>query len=312
MILLNCVLSTSSDFEVGFIMMPMIMSTMEMSHFTIVLFYTIMLFLGFSSIIMYGKTITDGISYMIPSRQPKFYDNFIVCFGIFLITLPMCSGSGYYYYNTLKKSCCIWTVLVLFLEVISIGWVYGITRYLHDVRYMRKYCLISNTKKCNICWKIHFTFLLPAIVFALFISTMYDEVSNGFSVIIQRYPIITDTTIEVPDWCNNLGIVVKIAVFSPIVVLPAIYLYRDREGSFRERLDRLVTPTELWGPKKQSDYMRGKGRERRNCIVENEDTSRGSTGLSPSTTSKATCERKSTRVPTAGSKCGSVPVLIPS
>ena len=95
------------------------------------------------------------------------------------------------------------------------------------------------------CWKIYLNGLLPAILLGIMVLNVSVESGNRSSTNIVFLEVLAQ------------GLVVL-----PIIVVPVVYLVRDKEkGAVRDRLRRLLTPTKAWGPYNKTDRLKWASRK---------------------------------------------------
>ena len=228
---------------------PSILAEEEYSHFWSFVLFLFTLCLGLSTIVIYMKTVSHGIRDALPAKWSGWskYSYVFVGLGTGFFALPMTTAYGYNIYTTVGRNCCGTNIVfVAFLMVVAIGYVYGTKRFIQDVGCMKAYHNIFKvTRTSLVCWKIYLNGLLPAILLGIMVLNASVDSGNRSSTNIVFLEVLAQ------------GLVVL-----PIIVVPVVYLVRDKEkGAVRDRLRRLLTPTKAWGPYNKTDRLKWASRK---------------------------------------------------
>ncbi|XP_076327812.1 sodium- and chloride-dependent glycine transporter 2-like isoform X2 [Tachypleus tridentatus] len=141
----------------AFIAYPQAITKLPISPLWSFMFFFMFITLGLDSQFTMCETLITAIQDEWPVlRSSKPWIVIVTCSICFLLGLPMCARGGVYLFTMLDWYSASWSVLLIgLLECILLSWIYGINRYLNNVKQMIGY-------RPNIYWLItcYFFFLL--------------------------------------------------------------------------------------------------------------------------------------------------------
>lgn len=116
-------------------------------------------------------------------------------------------------------------IFVVFLEAVSVSWLYGVERFSDDIKSMLGF-------RPGIFWRICWKFLSPAILLFLFVMSLIDH---------QPMPY---ADYAYPEWAIAVGWLI---VMSSLSFIPGyfIYILIITPGTFLERLRSVFIPVEV-------------------------------------------------------------------
>lgn len=244
-------LATTLDVPVGevadsgpslaFVVYPYAVTKIPPSPFWAIIFFLMLITLGVDSEFVLVETVTTSALDRFPTlRKYKFVTVVTICFTFFLLGLTLTTNGGNYMLTVMDDYSGGWNVLVIaLLECISVGYVYGVRRFLDDIETMigKSFCGPVGFPwfVAKWWWAICWCLLTPlAVTFVLIFSWATYE---GYSDKRDKYP----------EWADALGWMMTMFVLVTIFVASLCVFIRT-PGSFGERMKYLTTPTNEWGP----------------------------------------------------------------
>ncbi|XP_052080733.1 sodium- and chloride-dependent glycine transporter 1-like [Mytilus californianus] len=217
----------------AFVVYPEALAQMPISPLWAVLFFIMMMTLGFSSLFSITETVITGLvdqmgDFVEKSSRRLYIFRFCICAIFFLLGLPMTTKGGMYILNLLDKSVGGFPLLVVgFVELLVIIYIYGYLRLKSDIEMMLGR---------GIPVTIGFFYFAPTWCFIAPIALLVVIVLKA----LQWKPYTLDDYVY-PDWATALSWLI---VAFPIVFIPAWILYycacRDKRN--------LCHPKANWGP----------------------------------------------------------------
>lgn len=127
-------------------------------------------------------------------------------------------------------------LLICTIEIVIIGWIYGIENFIRDIEFM-----ISN--KIHIIWRLCWKYITPSILFFI----LYINLSRIFN------PGLSYNGVLFPQWALYLG---WLYGFISVSVIPIymVYLVSKSKGSLWERFIYTLKPYK-WEPALKSDKI---------------------------------------------------------
>ena len=223
--------------------MPMIFADSSSAGiWTFFLFATIFC-LSLSTEVIFVKIVTDGISALLPGKYRRVgkYNVLGVSLLITLLAVPLCSASGKVVFDTIQLNCCGVTYILLGVcEVASVGYIYGVRKFMDACWCMNRFCLFARRKENVMFWTIYMNmFLLCSLFLVVLIEVENYDASRELGL------------------SDYFGYVIRLVVLMPIIVAPVLHCVLDKDGgSMKERLQRLVTPAEDFGPRSRHNRRR--------------------------------------------------------
>ncbi|XP_013390653.1 sodium- and chloride-dependent glycine transporter 1-like [Lingula anatina] len=224
----------------AFIVYPEAISQMPLPTLWAILFFSMMLLLGFSAQFSMAETVLSSIMDEYPHilRVSKWRETImrgVVCGVCFLLGLPMCARGGHYLLDLMDHSVGGFPLLFVSLfECAILQWVYGWSRFSEDVKIMLG-------KKPGIYFRITWCCLSPLLMLAVIVFKF-----------IQLKPYMYHGY-TFPVWAQAIGWVIAL---TPVVLIPAWFLGRYcYDGGF-QALKRAGSPQADWGPARAEDRAR--------------------------------------------------------
>lgn len=221
------------------------------------LFFATLLFLGLSSQLTVIETvittIVDTWPHKLRYRKPLIL--MILCTVMFVLSLSMCFGNGFYILQLFDAFAGTYTAMIIgILELIAIAWVYGMENFMQDIDDMIS--VHRNLFPSRSFWYFMWRYLTPSILFAVVLFSFIDQ------------PSITYHDQILPSWSLKFG---WIFTFCCLLVIPAVAFVRfllSPSGSFLDKINYLCRPSEDWAP---SSYVSGPKLLNRHHMLNNRD-----------------------------------------
>uniref|UniRef100_A0A5F9CKU5 Transporter n=1 Tax=Oryctolagus cuniculus TaxID=9986 RepID=A0A5F9CKU5_RABIT len=207
-----------------FILYPEAISTLSGSTFWAIVFFIMLLALGFDSSMGGMEAVITGLAddFQVLKRHRKLF-TLAVTIGTFLLAL-FCITKGGIYVVTLLDTFAAGTSILfaVLMEAIGVSWFYGVDRFSNDIQQMMGF-------KPGLYWRLCWKFVSPA--FLLFVVV----------VSIVNFKPLTYDDYVFPPWANWMGWGIAL---SSMVLVPSyvIYKFLSIPGSLWERLAYGITP----------------------------------------------------------------------
>ncbi|GAB1601992.1 sodium- and chloride-dependent glycine transporter 1-like [Argonauta hians] len=237
----------------AFVAYPEAITKMPSPTVWAILFFLMMLTIGFSSQFSLAETV---MSSLMDEWQDKLRRNWktqlsfrtAVCSISFLLGLPMTTQAGMYILYLMDSSVSGFPLLFLGLtECLIISYVYGYHRFSEDLEMMLG-------RKPSLYWRICWTVITPLILAAVMISKAI------------QYKTITLHDYDYPRWAQIIG---WLLIASPIVLMVLYIIVKYcKDGAFRVLVDSLK-PLPNWGPAESEDRTGRYSTEETNNALEN-------------------------------------------
>lgn len=199
-----------------------------------ILFFVMLLSLGLDSQFAMMETvitaIVDEFKWWRKSNR-KLVLTLICCIVLFLLGLPQCARNGVYIMNLFDWYSAGYSLFsVALLEVIAIGWVYGVTRFIGDLEMI----LGKKPKPFWGYWFACWTVVTPVMLLFILI---YSSVNYGR---------VTLNSYVYPKWADNIGFgMVGLAlIFVPVCA----FLEYCKASQFLVTMKKVLRPKAEWGP----------------------------------------------------------------
>ncbi|XP_029653768.2 sodium- and chloride-dependent glycine transporter 2 [Octopus sinensis] len=220
-------------FELAFVVYPEALARLPIPQLWSILFFFMLFTLGLDSEFALLETVLTCLQDEYPKLR-KYKAILCVGFGIccFFFALPCVCPGGTYVVSLLDGYAADFSVLcVAACELIAVMWVYGSRRLMNDIQYM-----IGYTPHPVVFWIFCWTICAPILISMLFVYRM-----------IRYKPPKYDNGEVYPEFAQSIGWLLSALCLCPI---PLYFIYRFclEPGSIIQRLQRITTPTENWGP----------------------------------------------------------------
>jgi len=217
----------------AFIAYPEAVSRMPISPLWSILFFLMLLSLGFGT----QFSTTETVITIILDRFPRFrgknrrWCTLAVCGCMYLAGLSMITEGGMYILQLVDNHSATYSALILGCAEISVmAWIYGVDQFLDDLKFM-----LGRYPYPRIYWKWAWKVIAPTIVVGILICTWRDYSGNTYGIY------------DYPNWANFAGWAIT---FSSVICIPIVAIYKvcQEEGPIFERIKNLAKPSPDWGP----------------------------------------------------------------
>ncbi|XP_072040560.1 sodium- and chloride-dependent glycine transporter 1-like [Amphiura filiformis] len=201
------------------------------------LFFFMLITLGLDSEFVTLETVITAVVDEVVEKYPvvrrrKPITILVVCIVLFLCGLPLTTQGGIYVMTLFDWYSAGFSPMMLgFLEVLVISYVYGLNRFMNEIKIM----VGSQPRVAVIIWSAMWYFITPALILFIFIYGFIDYSPAYFGDYIF------------PPWAEAIGWILGF-VSVVVVFVYMIYPLTMNEGTFKERLKLSLKPTKEWGP----------------------------------------------------------------
>ncbi|GAB6030012.1 hypothetical protein CHUAL_005703 [Chamberlinius hualienensis] len=218
----------------AFTVYPEVVKRLPVSPLWAFLFFFMLLTLGLDSQFALMETVTTAILDRFPAlRERKLMVVLLVTLFGYVGGLIFCTNAGMYWLQLMDKYAANWSVLVIAVtECVLIAWCYGADRFLCDIQEM----IGVQSYAWRLFWKCMWKYLSPAtLLFILIFNWIeYTPASYGHYVY--------------PKWADAIGwILALLPVFIIVVVAISKLLSGQFQGTFLQKLEAAMKPSEDWG-----------------------------------------------------------------
>ncbi|KAL3886790.1 hypothetical protein ACJMK2_026762 [Sinanodonta woodiana] len=222
----------------AFTVYPEVVKKLPISQLWSVLFFLMLVTLGFGTQIATVTTVNTTLQDQFPAmfrknQKRKFALLVCICIFCFLIGLIFCSQGGMYILQLFDNYAATYSLLIIGLvECLALSWVYGVDRFLTDIESMLGH-------RPHIMWAYAWKFVSPFVLLAIMIFTWVDFKPTVYG----EY--------EFPKWSDALGWLIS---FSSVLAIPVIMVYkiiqykRSNGTSVFESMKFLAKTDPDWGP----------------------------------------------------------------
>lgn len=221
----------------AFVVYPDIVTSFPLSPVWAVLFFLMLLMLGFGTMIaevncLYTSVLDKWPMTLRVGRVRPFLALCGIASVMYLLGLSCTTRGGVYVLQWLDNYAATYSVLVVgFLELVVIGWVYGIDRFISDIEEMLN-------MKLSIIWKIMWKYVSPLSLLALLIFSLLEAKPSTYG----NY--VFPATADILGGCLSL---------LTIMPIPAIAIYKiarsDLPLPWYKRARELMKPAKSYGPR---------------------------------------------------------------
>ncbi|XP_067931125.1 sodium- and chloride-dependent GABA transporter 1-like [Watersipora subatra] len=229
-----------SGSALAFIAYPEVVSKMPAAPFWSILFFFMLLTLALDSQFAAVEVLLTAI---IDSRKSlikwKPVVSGIICTTFFFLTLSITCDAGVYWEELIVTYSGWSLVLLVFVEIIVFGWVYGAENILDNVEEMlgRKF-----SKSHRWFWRIVWKGITPVLIAVIVVINVKGKlkVSYGGYLLPQWAQSI--------GWCLAILPLLLIPVYSVLVYIYDLMSNPDSGETTLKRLRRLTRPSDRWQP----------------------------------------------------------------
>ena len=226
----------------AFIAYPEAVARLPISPLWSFLFFLMLLTLGLGTQFTLIETVVTSLVDTFPEqlRHRKPLVLTAVCATMFTFGLTMCTQAGMFILQLMDNYCASFSALIIGLtEVIVIGYVYGVDRFMEDIK-----CMLGDYPSPKGYWYVSWRFLTPSVIVVLFIFSLADMKPASYGDYIF------------PDWATPIGWTFS---FISVSAIPLFAIYKvmssDLPRSTMDKIQILLQPTAEWGPKLQIHRM---------------------------------------------------------
>ncbi|XP_055346051.1 sodium- and chloride-dependent glycine transporter 2-like [Paramacrobiotus metropolitanus] len=213
----------------AFVTFPEAASLMWGSHFWAILFFLMLFTLGLGSQIGTLETVLTVFYDRWPSlRAKKPLMCGIFCFGCFILGLPFMLQGGLDLFDIIDSYAGGFSVLfTAFFEVVIIMWVYGLSRFIDDLKDM-----LGKRGDVGYYWRTTWGFLAPLTLFFILVLSFifYAPLNHG------------DT---LPEWADFLGWGLALSSIIQIPAFAVVVVWQTPGRTFSEKLHEAMWPREF-------------------------------------------------------------------
>lgn len=219
----------------AFIAYPEAVARLPVSPLWAVLFFSMLITLGMGTQFTIMETLVSTITDLKPDllRRRHILVLLVSCCFMFVCGLPMCTRGGIYVLTVMDKFAGTFSALLVGMaEIVVVAWVYGVDRFLDDIRTMLGY-YPQPYKWWRVAWK----FFTPLLLVSLVVFSCVD------------YTPVSYRNYVFPEWANALGWLVSMTSVAMIPLLVVIQLFRTEKNlDIVQRVRLLLKPNINWGP----------------------------------------------------------------
>merc|ERR1712165_420878 len=217
----------------AFIAYPDALASMPVPQLWSFLFFLMLLTLGLDSMFTFVETITTAFMDHFDKLAPhKHWVVIGVCATGFVLGLSMCSAGGIYMFTLIDNTCASWNILLFaIIELILVSWLYGVDKFLDNIREMK----MNLPKPVELYWRICWQFVTPILLTVVLVLQFVfaEEVKYG------------DYTF--PPAIQDFGWVIGCASTAFIPGIAAWQYFRRHKKGKNIGLD-MFRPSPRWGP----------------------------------------------------------------
>eukprot|EP00105_Crassostrea_gigas_P004631 XP_011417902.1 PREDICTED: sodium-dependent proline transporter isoform X2 [Crassostrea gigas] len=216
-----------------FVVYPFAVTKMPISPLWAILFFVMLITLGVDSEFVLVETVITSLMDRFPKlRKYKLFTVMTCCLLFFLLGLTLTTDGGIYMLSIMDTYSGGWSILfIAIFECISVGWVYGIFRFLDDIKLMtgNTFCCCVPFIAFKYWWMLCWCFITPllAAIIMVFSWVDYTGMDNG-----AEYDVYADLM----GWGMTLVTIV-------CIVGTAIYVICKTGG-----ISEAMKPNIEWGP----------------------------------------------------------------
>ncbi|KAG1699841.1 Sodium- and chloride-dependent glycine transporter 2 [Nymphon striatum] len=221
--------------SLAFVAYPEAVARLPISPLWSFLFFLMLLTLGMGTQFTIVETIVTTITDTFPEklRQRKPFVLAAVCLGCFTVGLVLCSQGGMYVLQLMDNYCATFSALLIGLcELIVIGWVYGIDKFLDDIKVM-----LGKYPYHYRYWWVMWKYITPTFILGILLFTWIDFEPTKYG------------DIEFPIYADAIGWTLSMLPVSMIPIVACITIYKSKlKGTILQKIKALAAPSKEWGP----------------------------------------------------------------
>lgn len=232
----------------AFVTYPQAIAMLPLPHIWAGLFFFMLFLLGLDSVFVQIEAIISSVlDECVSLRKYKFIVTLGSCSTMFLMSVLMVTQGGMYILQLFDwYSASVSVILICLIEVILVGWFYGVENFSNDI-----YFMIGRYpgRMWLICWK----YITPVILIGIFFT----------SIVFNRNVVYNG--VEYPSWAIALG---WCSCGASIICIPIYFLYMicTRDGSAGEVIEYYSkamdwTPADVQHKREYERFLRSHSKE---------------------------------------------------
>ncbi|XP_055933093.1 sodium- and chloride-dependent glycine transporter 2-like isoform X1 [Argiope bruennichi] len=215
----------------AFMAYPEALSRLPMPQLWSILFFFMLFILGLDSEFALMENVLTSFCDEYPHlRNHK--SKLCIMLGImcFLLGLPCTTRGGQYILEMMDKyGGGTAVVCVAVIESMAIAWMYGVTRFCEDIKFMLG-------KKPGIYWRITWKITAPAILTFVFVYSLVEHETLKYG------------SYDFPDWADAVGWGLASLSMLQIPFWAVLAVWNQRGTTLKEKFKLAIKPNEEWGP----------------------------------------------------------------
>lgn len=224
----------------AFVAYPEAVARLPVSPLWAFLFFFMLLTLGLGTQFTLIETVVTTIVDTWPERL-RSRKSFVLagcCLVMFLLGLVICTEGGMYILQLMDNYCASFSALLIgLIEVSVISWIYGIEKFLDDIKVM-----LGHYPFHRQYWRIIWKFVVPILIVFILIFTWIDMKPTEYGSYVY------------PDWATGVGWCISLISVSAIPIVAIVKVIKFK-GPLLQAIIILSKPTAEWGPKLQMHRM---------------------------------------------------------
>lgn len=224
----------------AFIAYPEAVTRMPVSPVWAVLFFLMLLLLGFGTQISTTETVVTILQDQFPALRGKNrkWTTLAVCSFMFIIGVSMTTDAGLYIFTLFDNHSATYSALMLgAAEVTVMAWVYGADQFMEDLHSMLGFYPFP-----RMFWLLSWKLVSPALLIAILVTTAIGYKGNSYDDYIY------------PTWANGLG---WLLTMSSVLMVPLVILWRLGVSLCRgDNIRDLLVPNSTWRVRKEAEMTK--------------------------------------------------------
>ena len=196
------------------------------------------------------KTITVALADLLPPKpSTERWIALCTCVMFFLCGIFMCQSGDTKYFAGVMGYYAVSNFVNPFMSIIhvfSLIYIYGMDQYIEDIHSMlgdRVFFHLIPFRRFQLWFSFSFRYLTHVTLVCILVV----------SIVNYKPPDYGDTVFGTV--VTVLGETIRLTVILPIFIVPIVHFVRDKQGTIKDRLWRLLKPTEDWGPLREKDRI---------------------------------------------------------
>ncbi|XP_050032229.1 sodium- and chloride-dependent glycine transporter 2-like [Dermacentor andersoni] len=216
----------------AFVAYPEALTRLPVPQLWSVLFFLMLFILGLDSEFAILETFVTSVCDQAPYlRKRKWAFTIVMGIVCFLLGLPMVTRGGQYIFEIVDRFGGSTTLTFIGLvEVISLIYIYGYSRFSDDVYFMLN-------RRLGWYWKVTWTVTSPLVLLVIFIFSMLD----------QNEPVKYGNY-EYPPWAIGIGWAITLFVMLQIPFWAIVAVHRAPGNTLMQKMRHACRPSKHWGP----------------------------------------------------------------